>query len=113
MSKFSYQVGYALGTFTREFLREVETPAALTDTVRFTTIAPPFPPPCLSAQAVDELSQIPAVVRAKGIDLYQWYEANTRLAPKPTRKRRPRTTRAQKPATQAVGPVLGCLADLI
>jgi len=82
MSRLGYQLGFTLGTITREFLREVKKAASAQNTTPSTDAHSSLPGPCLSSQAVDDLSQVPAIVR-KGVDLHQWYEANTKPVSKP------------------------------
>lgn len=96
MSNLSYQIGFTLGAVTREFLRAVKKPPVPRLTAPSADARPSLPGPCLSAKMVDEMSQIPAIVRAKGVDLYHWYDVNTRVAPQPARKR----TRSPKPVKQ-------------
>jgi len=99
MSIHSHQIGFALGAVTREFLRAVKMPSITVPLRPSTDAFASLPGPCIPAQMVNDLSQVPAIVRAKGIDLYQWYEMNTRVATKPT----------GYPSARALGP----LNDLI
>lgn len=109
MSNLSYHVGYALGTVTREFLREVRGPVA----PHSDELESCLPDPCLPPEVVDELSSVPAIVRARGVDLYQWYESNTQPITKPVRKRRSKKSEPETQQTHPTAPALGCLADLI
>lgn len=109
MSNLSYHVGYALGTVTREFLREVRKPVAL----HSEELESCLPGACLPSEVVDALSSVPAIVRTKGIDLHQWYEANTRPIAQPARKRRSKESEPEAHQAHPTAPALGCLADLI
>ncbi|WP_248915986.1 hypothetical protein [Pseudomonas moorei] len=96
MSTLSYQIGFTLGTVTREFLRAVKKSPDSRVKAPLADARPSLPGPCLSAKMVDDMSQIPAIVRAKGVDLYHWYDVNTRVAPQPARKRRRSVKSAEK-----------------
>jgi hypothetical protein len=107
MSALTYRIGYAFGTVTREFLRAVTQPSTSQPHHALATGVSSLPESCLSAQRVQELTQVPAIVRAKGVDLNHWYEANTREATTPVRKSRKRSQQAENK------PALSSLAELI
>lgn len=102
----SFRFGYALGTLTREFVRSMKrtTPAVPTQAqpvAHLTSITP-------IRNDWDELCRIPTLAR-RGVDLNQWFDANTKAVP-PTKRR----TRQRKPS-KAKAPELrmGPLDDLI
>jgi hypothetical protein len=85
MSTFTYELGYALGVFVREFWSTLQMHH------------------CSSSQEPDdekwplvptqqELDTVPAIVR-KGVDLKQWYDLNVREA---KTKRSRKTARPSK-----------------
>ena len=95
MSKLTYNLGFALGAVLREFLRAVKKPHP-------TAVAQPqansqgkLPPPCIPDNLVREMDHLPAIVRAKGVDLNLWYAANTRAVEKTPRKPRSRAKARQ------------------
>ena len=81
-----FRFGYALGALTREFLRATKRPASPDPAQprRFAQLANMIP----TRNDWDELSRIPTLAR-RGVDLNQWFDANTKPIPKPA-KRRPR-----------------------
>lgn len=114
MSTFSYRVGSALGTVTREFLRAVK---------QSKPAAPAKPPIAkrtmpavaqnLSDQDLEHMYRVPAIVRLKQVDLNAWYEANTREVPVKAKKPRTRKPKA-KPVRAATNALrLGSLNELI
>ena len=101
-----FRFGYALGALTREFLRATKRPASPDPAQprRFAQLANMIP----TRNDWDELCRIPALAR-RGVDLNQWFDANTKAVP-PTKRR----TRQRKPS-KAKAPELrmGPLDDLI
>ncbi|QPO18789.1 hypothetical protein HXW90_04345 [Pseudomonas sp. Y39-6] len=98
MSKLAYNLGFALGTITRQFLRAVKKTSAA-PTAFYPKAAPLLPPPCVPDRLVHELDHVPALAR-KGVDLNFWYAANTRVAEKPARRSRKKIpAHALTPAT--------------
>jgi hypothetical protein len=90
MSKLAYNLGFALGVVAREFLSVVKK-----SNIRPADQPPAkshgqLPPPCVPDSMVREMDHLPAMVRAKGVDLNLWYAANTRVVEKPARKPRAR-----------------------
>ena len=86
VSSTSFRLGYALGTRYREFVRSMKrtTPAVPTQAQPVAHLASITP----TRNDWDELSRIPTLAR-RGVDLNQWFDANTKPIPKPA-KRRPR-----------------------
>lgn len=113
MSALTHQIGFALGTVTREIIRAVTQPPAQNQTYPLTYAETSLPGPCLPAQKVTDLSQTPAIVRSKGVDLYDWYEGNTREITKAARKRRQCKRQVNSPEPQPSALRMGPLADLI
>ncbi|MGY2182315.1 hypothetical protein [Pseudomonas agarici] len=106
MSKLTFNIGYAIGIVTREFLRAVNTKDAwATPPTTPTKVAPQvqLPPPCVPDNVLRDMDRQPAMVRAYGTDLNHWYEANTRMVQKPARKRRSRTTDTDQANIAPVG----------
>lgn len=111
MSTFSYRVGYALGTVTREFLRAVKQPKPTACATPL--MAMPAAAPHPSGQVLEQLCQVPAIVRLKQVDLNAWYAANTREVPVKVKKPRTRKPKA-KPAQVTTKELrLGSLNELI
>lgn len=102
----SFRFGYALGTLTREFVRSMKrtTPAVLTQAQPVVHLASITP----TRNDWDELCRIPTLAR-RGVDLNQWFDANTKAVP-PT-KRRPRQRKPSKPKAPELR--MGPLDDLI
>jgi hypothetical protein len=101
-----FRFGYALGTLTREFMRSMK---------RTTPTVPTQAPPVIHLTSItptrndwDELCRIPTLAR-RGIDLNQWFDANTKVVP-PT-KRRTRQRKPSKPKAPELR--MGPLDDLI
>jgi len=105
MSKLTYTLGFALGTVTREFLRAVKTTSASPVPKAKAVPLVQLPPPCVPDDVLRNLDRQPAILRAFDceFDLNAWYEENTRVVQKPTRKRRPRKTDADQVNTALVG----------
>lgn len=86
----SFRFGYALGTLTREFLRSIKRPtpaiqSQVQPVVHLVSITP-------NRKDWDELCRIPTLARS-GVDLNQWFDANTKPVP-PTKRR----SRQRKPS---------------
>lgn len=102
----SFRFGYALGTLTREFMRSMKRTAPAVHTqaqpvVHLASITP-------TRNDWDELCRIPTLAR-RGVDLNQWFDANTKAVP-PTKRR----VRQRKPSkTKAPELRMGPLDDLI
>lgn len=84
-----FRIGFALGTLTRELLRAMKrtTPAVPAQPQTTKIFASTVP----TRKDWDELCRVPTIAR-RGIDLSQWFEANTKPV---TNKRR---SRQRKPA---------------
>lgn len=111
MSTFSYRVGYALGTVTREFLRAAKQPKPTAPDKPL--MAMPAVASHLSGQALEHICQVPAIVRLKQVDLNAWYEANTREVPVKVKKPRTRKPKAKPAQTTTNALRLGSLNELI
>ncbi|WP_412461745.1 hypothetical protein ACK2SD_07215 [Pseudomonas sp. SC11] len=101
-----FRLGYALGTLTREFLRSMKrttppVPAQTQPVARFANISP-------TRNDWDELCRIPTLAR-RGVDLNQWFDANTKPVP-PTKRRVRKRKSAQRKAPELR---MGSLDDLI
>ena len=88
MSKLTYNFGFALGVVAREFLRAMKKSNIRPADKPQAKSHGQLPPPCVSDSMVRDMDHLPAMVRAKGVDLNLWYKANTREVEKPVRKRR-------------------------
>lgn len=85
MSKLTYKLGFALGVVAREFLRAVKKSNIRPADQPQAKYHVQLPPPCVSDSMVRDMDHLPAMVRAKGVDLNLWYNANTRVVEKPAR----------------------------
>jgi len=106
MSTLSYNIGFALGTVTRELLSAVKSTSVLPVTQPKASPPVQLPLPCVPDSLVREMDRLPAMVRTKGIDLNHWYAANTRLVQKAPRKRRTRTRSVDPARPGSVGPLM-------
>lgn len=102
----SFRLGYALGTLTRELMLSLKratpsVPAQAEPVVHLVSITP-------TRNDWDELCRIPTLAR-RGVDLNQWFDANTKAVP-PT-KRQPRQRKPSK--SKAPELRMGSLDDLI
>ncbi|WP_339437506.1 hypothetical protein [Pseudomonas sp. EL_65y_Pfl1_R32] len=88
MSKLTYNFGFSLGVVAREFLRAMKKSNIRPVDQPQAKSHGQLPPPCVTDSMVREMDHLPAMVRAKGVDLNLWYKANTRVVEKPARKRR-------------------------
>ncbi|WP_438299551.1 hypothetical protein [Pseudomonas sp. NMS19W] len=102
----SFRFGYALGTFARDFIRSMK---------RTTPVAPTQAQPVVHLASItptrndwEELCRIPTLAR-RGVDLNQWFDANTKAVP--PAKRRPRQRKPKN--TEASELVMGPLDNLI
>lgn len=98
MNNRPFKFGYLVGTAVRECLRALRAPAK-SSAVAF----PPQPrrtqPQVISESRLDELCHTPAMVRANGVDLNDWFNSNVReVKPQP----KPKKPRPRKPAATAV-----------
>lgn len=101
-----FRFGYALGALTREFLRATKRPASPDPAQprRFAQLANMIP----TRNDWDELCRIPTLAR-RGVDLNQWFDANTKPVT-PTKRR----SRQRKPTTHKAPELrMGPLDDLI
>ncbi|WP_426428081.1 hypothetical protein [Pseudomonas palmensis] len=103
-----FRFGYALGTLTREFLRSmkrtvprVQAQAQVQPAAHFASITP-------TRNDWDELCRIPTIAR-RGVDLNQWFDANTKPVPPTKRRNRPRKPDQRKTPELR----MGSLDDLI
>jgi len=111
-TSLSFRLGEAAGTVVRECMRsmrnaqshavEVAQSAATTSALRLVE----FPKPILSAEELEQMDHTPALVRLRGVNLNDWYAANTReaQAEKPKRPRKPRKPKTTAPATEPSAP---------
>jgi hypothetical protein len=107
MSVLSYKFGHFLGTAVRECLRAVRTPAK-SSPVAFAPKPFRAQPLVISESRLDELCHTPAMVRANGVNLNDWFNSNVReLKPQP----KPKMRRPRKPAATAVASATNHLLD--
>jgi len=99
MPQLNHRLGFTLGTFARKFLRAIKNHMMSAASRHSSNAAVSLPGPCLSDQMISDLSQVPAIVRSKGVDLRHWYEVNTRPV--------------NRPMGCTAMPAMGSLADLI
>ena len=99
-----FRFGYALGALTREFLRATKRPASPDPAQprRFAQLANMIP----TRNDWDELCRIPTLAR-RGVDLNQWFDANTKAVP-PIKRRQRKPTSHKAPELR-----MGSLDDLI
>ncbi|PUA46356.1 hypothetical protein C5U62_13030 [Pseudomonas protegens] len=78
MSTRSYRFGLALGTLVREALRATKHPRTTQPCQAARPRQVPWPEAPLPPAALEQLCRVPAIVRRNGVNLNQWFEANTR-----------------------------------
>lgn len=102
----SFRIGYALGTLTREFMRSMKrtAPAVQTQAHSAVHLASIMP----TRNDWSELCRIPTLAR-RGVDLNQWFDANTKAVPQTKRSPRKRKPSKLKATELRMGP----LDDLI
>lgn len=100
MSKLTYQLGYVLGTATKDFLHGATQASSSFDDKHQGGALLQLPPPCIPDSQLREMDQFPAMLRVRGIDLNTWYAKNTREVEKRSRKRRSKT-KAHSPTIPA------------
>jgi len=113
----SYRIGYALGTVTREFLRAMRAATPTTTAAPVLLGQPKQVMPAVThptGKVLEQMCQVPAIVRLKGVDLNAWFEANTKEV-KVKKPRRPRASGPKQPPKIAAAPALrmGSLNELI
>ena len=111
-TSMSFRLGEAAGTVVRECMQSMRT--AQSQAAEAAQSAAPipalrlveFPKPILSAEELEKMDHIPALVRRRGVNLNAWFAANTREAQpeKPKRVRKPRKPKAAAPAPEPVTP---------
>ncbi|RMU90042.1 hypothetical protein ALP22_00978, partial [Pseudomonas coronafaciens pv. porri] len=121
MSSASFRFGVRVGTALRECTRAVNQKLSPANVHMAAPQCRKMPEPAMTHDECENYCSVPAIVRRKGINLHDWYEANTQEAQtKPVKKpRKPRASKApatsqKQDAEPAVkGPVLGSLDPLI
>ena len=121
MSTASFRFGAMVGTALRECIRAVNQKpnAATVDVVAAQCRV--MPEPAMTHYECENYCSVPAIVRRKGINLQDWYEANTQEAQtKPVKKTRkpraskvPEVSRKQDAEPPVKAPVMGSLDQLI
>ncbi|MFU6238646.1 hypothetical protein ACM8A0_30195 [Pseudomonas aeruginosa] len=115
----SFEIGFALGSVVREFRRALTRPPVVVQAQAPVALSIQRIEPAIlaspTAKELEHISDIPAIVRLKKVNLNDWYLANTREVQKPKRTRKPKP--AQEPP-KAETPVrkelkLGSLDQLI
>ncbi|WCX76260.1 hypothetical protein KK211_25395 [Pseudomonas aeruginosa] len=114
----SFEIGFALGSVVREFRRALSRPAVVVQQAPVALSVQRIDPAFLAGPTAGELehiSDIPAIVRLKNVNLNDWYLANTREVQKPKRARKPKpakaTAKAETPVRKELK--LGSLDQLI
>ncbi|RMR94444.1 hypothetical protein ALP74_100468 [Pseudomonas coronafaciens pv. garcae] len=121
MSSASFRFGFRVGTALRDCIRAVNQKPKPATVHVVTAQCRVMPEPVMTHDECENYCSVPAIVRRKGINLHDWYEANTQEAQtKPVKKpRKPRastapTTPQKQDAEPAVkGHVPGSLDQLI
>lgn len=113
----SFEIGFALGSVVREFRRALSRPPVVVQAPVASSVQR-IEPAMLAgptAKELEHISDVPAIVRLKKVNLNDWYLANTREVQKPKRARKSKPAKA---APKAKTPVrkelkLGSLDQLI
>ncbi|ATV19211.1 MULTISPECIES: hypothetical protein [Pseudomonas syringae group] len=121
MSTASFRFGVMVGTALRECIRAVNQKPKPATVHVVAAQCRMMPAPVMTHDECENYCSVPAIVRRKGINLHDWYEANTQEAQtKPTKKpRKPRASKAaatpkmQDAEPPVKTPVRGSLDQLI
>ncbi|HCE8344070.1 hypothetical protein ACM7JY_18345 [Pseudomonas aeruginosa] len=121
MSKQStcFEIGFAFGRVVREFRRALSFPPVAVQAPPPVALSVRRIEPALlagpTAKELEHISDVPAIVRLKKVNLNDWYLANTREVQKPKRTRKPKPAqeppRAETPVRKELK--LGSLDHLI
>ncbi|BCS46610.1 MULTISPECIES: hypothetical protein [Pseudomonas syringae group genomosp. 2] len=121
MSTASFRFGVMVGTALRECIRAVNQKPKPATVHVVTAQCRIMPEPAMTHDECENYCSVPAIVRRKGINLRDWYEANTQEAQtKPVKKARksrasqvPETSEKQNADPAVKAPVMGSLDQLI
>ena len=112
----SFEIGFALGSVVREFRRALRRPPVVVQAQAPVASSVQRIEPAMlagpTAKELEHISDVPAIVRLKKVNLNDWYLANTREVQKPKRARKPAkaTPKAKTPVRRSS---LGSLDQLI
>ncbi|HBO9055242.1 hypothetical protein [Pseudomonas aeruginosa] len=116
----SFEIGFALGSVVREFRRALSRPPVVVQQAQapVASSVQRIEPAMLAgptAKELEHISDVPAIVRLKKVNLNDWYLANTREVQKPKRARKSKPAKAAPKAKTPVGKELklGSLDQLI
>jgi hypothetical protein len=101
MSASSFRFGYSVGTAVREIFRATRTAERSALPVKANIVRPfPMQSSISSTAELEEMCQLPAIVRLDKVNLTDWFNQNVReCQPEPqstAKKRKPRKTSAPK-----------------
>ncbi|MEE4220275.1 hypothetical protein V2I93_04060 [Pseudomonas viridiflava] len=120
MSTASYRFGEMIGTALRECMRALNHKPAPVPVSVSATLSNTSTETAITGAECEALCSVPAMVRINGINLHDWYEANTqecKPAKKPRKKPRAAKTTADSKAkasdSVSESPKLGSLDQLI
>ncbi|MBC8878014.1 MULTISPECIES: hypothetical protein [Pseudomonas] len=121
MSTASFRFGVMVGTALRECIRAVNQKPRPSAVHVVTAQCRRMPEPAMTHDECENYCSVPAIVRRKGINLHDWYEANTQEAQtKPVKKPRksraskvPEASKKQNAEPSVKDPVMGSLDQLI
>ena len=87
----SFEIGFALGSVVREFRRALSRPPVVVQAQAPVASSVQRIEPAMlagpTAKELEHISDVPAIVRLKKVNLNDWYLANTREVQKPKRAR--------------------------
>ncbi|HBP6458386.1 TPA: hypothetical protein L5765_33395 [Pseudomonas aeruginosa] len=102
----SFEIGFALGSVVREFRRALRRPPVVVQAQAPVALSVRRIDPAFlagpTAGELEHISDIPAIVRLKKVNLNDWYLANTREVQKPKRARKPKPAKATAKAETPV-----------
>ncbi|MCT5255496.1 hypothetical protein LZL18_22515 [Pseudomonas aeruginosa] len=85
----SFEIGFALGSVVREFRRALRRPPVVVQAQAPVASSVQRIEPAMlagpTAKELEHISDVPAIVRLKKVNLNDWYLANTREVQKPKR----------------------------
>jgi hypothetical protein len=122
MSASSFRFGYSVGTAVREIFRAARTTGRPTLPAKENTVRDfPTRSSTFNATELEDMCQVPAIVRLDKVNLTDWFNQNVyECQPEPqlaAKKRKPRKAAAPKkvesPSALVESPPLGSLDELI
>lgn len=94
----SFEIGFALGSVVREFRRALSRPPVVVHAQAPVASSVQRIAPAMlagpTAKELEHISDVPAIVRLKKVNLNDWYLANTREVQKPKRARKSKPAKA-------------------